>query len=60
MGTYGLQGVIKAWELGKITTEQAVGQILLLLLELNQRVGELERRQSKRRRESPPNRLDKS
>ncbi len=53
MGTYGLQGVIKAWELGKITTEQAIGQILLLLLELNQRVGELERRQSKRRRGSP-------
>ena len=44
MGTYGLDGVITAWEQGKLTTEQAVGQILLLLQELEQRVKSAERR----------------
>jgi len=42
MGTYGLQGVIRAWELGKITTEQAIGQILLLLVALEERLREIE------------------
>lgn len=44
MGTYGLSGVLSAWKIGSLTTEQAVGQILLLLEELDGRVGELERR----------------
>ncbi len=44
MGTYGLQEVISRWERGRLTTEQIIGQILLLLLELEQRVRELERR----------------
>jgi len=44
MGTYGLQEVICRWEQGKLTTEQAIGQILLLLSELEQRVRELEQR----------------
>ncbi len=43
MGTYGLDGVISAWKTGKLTTEQAVGQILLLLQDLEVRVQELER-----------------
>jgi hypothetical protein len=43
MGTYGLSGVLSAWKIGSLTTEQAVGQILLLLEELEGRVGELER-----------------
>lgn len=42
MGTYGLQEVIHRWERDKLTTEQAIGQILLLLLELEQRVRKLE------------------
>jgi len=50
MGTYGLQGVIRAWELGKLTSEQAIGQILLLLVEVHERLNELERRQEKQRR----------
>jgi hypothetical protein len=54
MGTYGLQGVIRAWELGKITTEQAIGQILLLLVEIHERLNEIERRQSKGWREARP------
>ena len=44
MGTYGLDGVLAAWKIGTLTTEQAVGQILQLLQELEGRVGELERR----------------
>ncbi len=47
MGTYGLQNVIKAWEREKLTAEQVIGQILLLLQELEERVGVLERRQKR-------------
>ena len=44
MGTYGLRSVIQMWELEKLTTEQAVGQILQLIAEMEKRVGDLERR----------------
>jgi hypothetical protein len=44
MGTYGLEGVIRAWEREQLTTEQAIGQILLLLQELEERVHRIERR----------------
>jgi hypothetical protein len=44
MGTYGLDGVIQAWEREQLTTEQAIGQILLLLKELEERIRGLERR----------------
>ena len=44
MGTYGLDGVIQAWEREQLTTEQAVGQILLLLQELKERILLLEQR----------------
>ncbi len=30
MGTYGLDGVLTEWKQGTLTTEQAVGQMLLL------------------------------
>jgi len=43
MGTYGLEGVLRAWEQEHLTTEQAVGQILLLLQELEERLRRLER-----------------
>ena len=46
MGTYGLEGVIQAWELEKLTTEQAIGQILQIMLDLDQRLGYLERKHS--------------
>jgi hypothetical protein len=42
MGTYGLEGVIRAWERGDLTTEQAIGQILLLLQELDERIKSIE------------------
>lgn len=44
MGTYGLEGVIQAWEREQLTTEQAIGQILLLLQELEERIHRIERR----------------
>ena len=44
MGTYGLEGVIRAWEREQLTTEQAIGQILLLLQELEERIHSIERR----------------
>jgi hypothetical protein len=44
MGTYGLEGVIQAWEQEQLTTEQAVGQILLLLQELEGRLRRIEQR----------------
>lgn len=51
MGTYGLQELIRRWGRDQLTTEQAIGQILLLLVELDKRLQKLERR-----RESPPKR----
>ena len=50
MGTYGLQEVIRRWGREQLTPEQAIGQILLLLAELDKRLQKLERR------ESPPKR----
>jgi hypothetical protein len=44
MGTYGLEGVIRAWEREQLTTEQAIGQMLLLLQELEERMHRIERR----------------
>jgi hypothetical protein len=43
MGTYGLEGVVLAWKTEKLTTEQAVGQMLQILQELEKRVATLER-----------------
>jgi len=42
MGTYGFEGVMSAWKTGKLTSEQAVGQILQLLQELERRVQAVE------------------
>jgi hypothetical protein len=42
--TYGLDGVLRLWEVGKLTTEQAIGQILLLVRQLDERVEKLEDR----------------
>ena len=44
MGTYGLDGVLQAWEREQLTTEQAIGQILLLLKALEERLRGVERR----------------
>lgn len=46
MGTYGLQELIRRWGRDQLTPEQAIGQILLLLVELDKRLQKLERRES--------------
>ncbi len=43
MSNYNLDELIARWEREKVTTEQAVGQVLLLLRSLVERVEELER-----------------
>jgi len=43
MGTYGLDGVLMGWKNGTLTTEQAVGQILQLIQQMDERMKELER-----------------
>jgi hypothetical protein len=49
MSAYELETIIKKWERHNLTTEQAVGQILLLLQTISDRVGKLEERQEKQR-----------
>jgi hypothetical protein len=44
MGTYGLHEVIRRWGREQLTPEQAIGQILLLLVELDKRLQKLEGR----------------
>jgi hypothetical protein len=44
MGTYSLETLIRKWGLSELTTEQAIGQILLILQELIRRVEALEGR----------------
>jgi flagellar biosynthesis chaperone FliJ len=56
MGTYRLEQVIQMWETEKLTTEQAIGQILLHLQTLAQQVRELEHKMQERagRKPAPP------
>jgi len=54
MGTYGLKGAIQAWDMGKLTTEQAIGQILLLLMELHERITALEKEARAQTKRTPP------
>ena len=42
MGTYSLETLIRKWGLNELTTEQAIGQILLILQKLARRVETLE------------------
>jgi len=44
MSAYGLDEVILKWKVGKLTVEQAIGQILLLIQERDERLQELEGR----------------
>ena len=44
MGTLGLDGVKRAWELEKLTTEQAIGQILQIIVGIEDRLQDLEHR----------------
>jgi hypothetical protein len=40
--TYGLEGVIERWEVERLTPEQAIGQMLLLIRQMDKRIEELE------------------
>lgn len=44
MGTYPLETIIREWTKGNLTNEQAIGQILLLIQELQDRLKEIETR----------------
>jgi hypothetical protein len=50
MSAYKLDDVIQKWSAGKLTTEQAIGQILQLIQERDKRLQELEGRVSALRR----------
>lgn len=43
MGSYTLDEVIKRWTRGDMTTEQVVGQALLIMQDISRRVGTLEK-----------------
>jgi hypothetical protein len=43
MGNYSLDELVTRWEREKLTTEQAIGQLLLILRSLTERVRDLER-----------------
>jgi hypothetical protein len=47
MGTYGLEGVTRAWELEQLTPEQAIGQMLQLIAGLEERIRDLEHKYSR-------------
>lgn len=49
MGTYSLETLIRKWGLSELSTEQAIGQILLILRELLRRVEALEGREERPR-----------
>lgn len=44
MAAYELEQLLKLWASEKLTTEQAVGQLMQQLLILDTRIGQLERR----------------
>lgn len=44
MGTYPLETTIREWANGKLTTEQAIGQILQLIQQMKEEIAELEAR----------------
>jgi hypothetical protein len=44
MGTYPIETIIREWTKGNLTNEQAIGQILQLIQQLQGRLRELESR----------------
>ena len=55
MAHHDLKELLRLWEREDITTEQAIGQILLVLWSFNQRLLKLEATRS-RSKETPPKR----
>lgn len=54
MGAYDLAEVVRRWRQGRLTTEQAVGQMLLLLCGFEERLQELERRSAAEAKRGAP------
>ena len=52
MSSYNLNQIIKMWTKEELTTEQAVGQILLQMQTISTRVGTLEKRLEQNRKEN--------
>ncbi len=52
MGSYTLDEVIKRWTRGDMTTEQVVGQALLIMQDIARRVGSLEKLREAERNEA--------
>ena len=52
MSAYDLDTMLKKWEREELSTEQAIGQIMLLLQSISLRVGRLEVAQENNRRQS--------
>lgn len=52
MSSYNLNQLIKKWTKEELTTEQAVGQILLQMQTLSSRLGTLEKRFEQNRKEN--------
>ena len=55
MGTYDWQQLIQRWQRGELSAEQAIGQLILQVKVLSERVGRLEVEFEARRRKKKPN-----
>ena len=44
MSAYSLEEITKRWKKGTLTSEQAIGQLLQVVMELNGRVGTIEKK----------------
>ncbi len=49
MGTYGLERIVHLWSVDRLTVEQAIGQMLQLMQEMDERIKALESRAEARR-----------
>lgn len=54
MSAYDLETILKKWERDELSTEQAIGQILLVLENLMRRIGRLEVNQANTRGKGKP------
>ncbi len=52
MSSYNLNQLIKMWAQEELSTDQAVGQMLLQMQALSARIGELEKRLEQNRKEN--------
>jgi hypothetical protein len=53
MSHYEIEEIITRWAKSELTAEQAIGQILLHLQSLSRRMGQIEKRLTRRRNDGP-------